>query len=92
MEQVIIKDTEYGDELTLRELQAEYEALKKAGETEAESFEDYLENITGQNGTCEWCGERFDKSELQEEVDLGQLCRQCVLGISSRGEELFLKH
>lgn len=92
MEQAIIKDTEYGDELTLRELQAEYEALKKAGETEAESFEDYLENITDQNGTCEWCGERFDKSELQEEVDLGQLCRQCVLAISSRGEELFLKH
>ena len=30
------------------------ETLKKAGETEAGSFEDYLANITDGNGTCEW--------------------------------------
>ena len=35
-------------------LRSEYETLKRAGETEAESFEDYLENITDGNGTCEW--------------------------------------
>lgn len=41
---------------------------------------------------CEWCGELFEESELQEEADLGMLCHRCVLGINSHGEELFLKH
>ena len=54
MEKAVIRDTEYGEELTLTDLRAEYESLKKAGETEAETFEDYLENITNGNGTCEW--------------------------------------
>jgi len=92
MEPSGIGDTEYDGELTVQELREEYEAQKKAGETEAESFEDYLENITDQSGTCEWCGERFQKSELQEEVDFGFLCRQCIAAITSRGEEIILKH
>ena len=50
----VIRDTERGEELTLTALREEYETLKKAGETEAETFEDYLENITDSNGTCEW--------------------------------------
>jgi hypothetical protein len=54
MEKTVIKDTERGEELTLTELREEYETLKNAGETEAETFEDYLENITDGNGTCEW--------------------------------------
>ena len=54
MNKAVIKDTERGEELTLTELRAEYETLKNAGETEAETFEDYLENITDGNGTCEW--------------------------------------
>ena len=54
MEKTVIRDTERGEELTLTELREEYENLKKAGETEAETFEDYLENITDGNGTCEW--------------------------------------
>ena len=54
MEKTVIRDTERGEELTLTELRAEYETLKNAGETEAETFEDYLENITDGNGTCEW--------------------------------------
>ena len=54
MEKAVIKDTERSEELTLTELRTEYEALKNAGETEAETFEDYLENITDGNGTCEW--------------------------------------
>ena len=54
MDKAVIKDTERGEELTLTELRTEYENLKKAGETEAETFEDYLENITDGNGTCEW--------------------------------------
>ena len=41
---------------------------------------------------CEWCGEMFGESELREEKDLGYLCEHCVLAITSRGEELYLKY
>ena len=54
MNKAVIRDTECGEELTLAALREEYETLKNAGETEAETFEDYLENITDSNGTCEW--------------------------------------
>ena len=54
MNKAVIRDTERGEELPLTALREEYENLKKAGETEAETFEDYLENITDGNGTCEW--------------------------------------
>ena len=54
MEKAIIRDRETGEELTKAALRHEYETLKKAGETEAGSFEDYLANITDGNGTCEW--------------------------------------
>ena len=54
MAKAVIKDTERSEELTLTELRAEYETLKNGNETEAETFEDYLENITDGNGTCEW--------------------------------------
>ena len=39
MIKAVIKDTERGEELTLTDLREEYETLKKAGETEAETFE-----------------------------------------------------
>ncbi len=54
IKKTIIRDTERNEELTLIGLRVEYEILKSAGETEAETFEDYLENITDKNGTCEW--------------------------------------
>ena len=54
MEKAIIRDRETGEELILTALREEYENLKKAGETEAGNFEDYLENITDGNGTCDW--------------------------------------
>ena len=54
MEKAVIRDRETGEELTLTALRREYENLKRAGETEAASFEDYLENITDGNGTCDW--------------------------------------
>lgn len=92
MGKAIIRDTETNEELTLRKLQEEYRMLKNSGATEAETFEDYLETITEPNGTCEWCGELFSRSELREEVDLGLLCDRCIAGIASRGEELTLKY
>jgi len=54
MEKAIVRDCETGEELTLTALREEYGRLKNAGETEAASFEDYLQNITDGNGTCEW--------------------------------------
>ena len=54
MHKAVIKATARGEELTLTDLREEYETLKNAGATEAETFEDYLENITDGNGTCEW--------------------------------------
>ena len=99
----VIRDRETGEELSLIEIRIEYAILKDLGETEAETFEDYLTNITAPNGTCEWiadgeewhkcewCGENFPESELQEEIDRGWLCQSCILGIWSRGEELYLK-
>ena len=84
MEKTVIRDTERGEELTLTDLRTEYETLKNGSETEAETFEDYLENIT----TCEWCNGIFEKSELRQEADLGCLCNSCVHAIASRGEKL----
>ena len=49
-----VRDTETGEEMSFREVKKEYERLKQAGETEAATLDDYLENITGRNGTCEW--------------------------------------
>jgi len=101
-EEKILRDIETGEEFTMEEIEAEYERLKRDGETEAETIGDYIENITDQNGTCEWideplhkcqwCGEMFSESELREEKDLGYLCEHCILAISSRGEELYLKY
>ena len=54
MEKAIIRDRETGEELTMAALRSEYEKLKRVGETEAASLEDYLANITDGNGTCEW--------------------------------------
>ena len=88
MEKTVIRDTERGEELTLTDLRAEYETLKNGSETEAETFENYLENITDGNGTCEWCNGIFEKSELRQEADLGCLCNSCVHAIASRGETL----
>lgn len=99
----VIRDRETGEELSLEEIKIEYAIMKATDATEAETFEDYLNNITAPNGTCEWiadgeewhkcewCGENFPESELQEEIDLGWLCPTCILAIRSRGEELYLK-
>ena len=99
----VIRDRETGEELSLEEIKIEYAIMKATDATEAETFEDYLSNITDRNGTCEWiedseewhkcawCGENFPESELHEEIHLGYLCDRCCMGIQSRGEELYLK-
>ena len=47
-------DTENDEEITLKELQQEYENLKASGDTESETFEQYLSNcMTYNNGTLE---------------------------------------
>lgn len=52
METAKIKDIETGEHFTLSQMEEEYNRLKNSGETEAENFKDYIENITGKNGTC----------------------------------------
>lgn len=47
-------DTEHDKVITLEELQAEFEDLKASGDTESETFEQYLSNcMTYNNGTLE---------------------------------------
>jgi hypothetical protein len=46
-------DIETGEVLTLADLEKEYKFLFSAGETEANSFSDYLKNCTSKNGTLE---------------------------------------
>ena len=100
----VLRDRETGEELSLEEIRIEYAIMKATDATEAETFEDYLSNITDRNGTCEWiedseewhkcawCGDNFPESDLREEKDLGYLCEHCILAISSRGEDLYLKY
>ena len=57
LDKKVIRDTNTDEELSLRELRSEYYSLRMNGDTEAETFEDYLENITSKNGTCEWIKE-----------------------------------
>lgn len=46
-------DTEAEEIVSLSQLKDEYEELKKDGQTEAETFEDYLSNCLHKNGTLE---------------------------------------
>lgn len=44
------RDTENGGIVTLSQLKREYKDLYESGETEAETFEDYLRNCLDQDG------------------------------------------
>ena len=98
----VLRDMESGEEFTMEEFRAEYEAAKRNGSTEAETFEDYVTNSTEKNGfcewineihqQCEWCKEWDFESEMKEEAGFGGwLCRRCILDLQSRGETLYLK-
>lgn len=51
----VIRDTEYGEEYSINELRAEFKERKDAGEFDEDmGFDDWLDEITGKNGTCEW--------------------------------------
>lgn len=58
-------DTEAEEIITLSQLKDEYEELKKDGQTEAETFENYLDNCLHKNGTLEPYNEQ-DKEETEE--------------------------
>lgn len=100
-EEKVLRDMESGEEFTMTEFRAVYEQLKRDGETEAETFEDYVRNSTEKNGfcewineirhKCEWCGEWDLESEMKEEADLGWLCQHCIRDLEARGEALYLK-
>ena len=44
-------DCETGEIISREDLEKEYEILKKDRETEAETFLEYLKNVTSKNGT-----------------------------------------
>ena len=49
----MFRDIETGEVLTLDDLIEEFKRLREAGETETETFQGYLRNITDKNGTVE---------------------------------------
>ena len=51
-----------------------------------------IDNNTDDEAICSWCGEIYDKSDLQEELNLGLLCDSCARAIESRGETLYFKN
>lgn len=42
-------------------------------------------------GTCSWCEDDYDLSELKR-TDMGYLCSRCIDAILSRGEPLAIYH
>lgn len=46
-------DIETDEVLTIDDLKTEYRILRENGETEADTFEDYLQNCLSKNGTLE---------------------------------------
>ena len=61
-----------------------------SGISEEEWNRGYL--LTDDEAICTWCGEIYDKTDLQKELNLGLLCDGCIRAIESRGEELYLKN
>lgn len=57
----VIVDTEYNKTYSIKQLEKIYQEAKNNGETEAVTFEDYLDNITDKNGTCEWISDNICK-------------------------------
>ena len=57
------------------ELKDDYEVLKAKGETGCDSFEGYVADCTGSNGTLQRCENMF--------------CRNCIDAIKSRGEKIW---
>lgn len=49
----MFRDIETGEVLSLDDLQEEFNRLRAEGETETETFQGYLRNITDKNGTVE---------------------------------------
>lgn len=41
---------------------------------------------------CTWCEQLFPLGELRKERDMGHLCDQCIEGICSRGEKLYIEY
>ena len=59
--------------LTDYELEEEFNELKEKGETDAETYTDYVRNCTSKNGTLRQCDNMF--------------CRNCISELDSRGEK-----
>lgn len=80
-------DVQHQKTYTFEQLKEVYEEEKRNGYTQAETFEDYLENITGKNGTCKYitectclnCGKEI--SDPDDTVIINgekQVCWECA--------------
>lgn len=72
--------TWYWDErgwyISEEDLKDDYETLKEKGETGCDSYEGYVADCTGGNGTLRKCENMF--------------CRNCIDAVRSRGERLWV--
>ena len=61
----IFYDVESEQYITIEELRQQYEELKEAGETEADSFEEYLDNcMTKNNGALDY--NKYSMDDIKE--------------------------
>lgn len=60
--------------------------------TEVKKELEKINNNADNEAICSWCGEIYDKTDLQEELNLGLLCDTCIRAIESRGETLYFKN
>ena len=58
---------------------------KKADE---DKFKTRINEEGDEIGTCAWCEQEYDVSDLKKDKDLGYICDHCARAITSRGEEL----
>lgn len=90
----VIMDVQYQKAYTLEQLKKVYEEAKRNGDTQAETFEDYLENITEKNGTCKYitehtclnCGKEIDDTIVTIDNEK-QVCWQCAEELAKEAKE-----
>ena len=79
----LVKLTNAGGENIQMPSSVLYNNYKRKDDGLTESEEDFE-----QYETCSWCNEKFPKSDLKKEKDMGYVCHQCRKGIESREGDL----
>ena len=71
---------ENGKIITREELKKEFNKLKRTGETEAETFLEYVNNCTSKNGTLERVADDVWIKKLQHDVARDIACEEMPYG------------